>query len=421
MNANSIDLDDTTISLTPIESSDELVPGNRIGGDINISTNYLSLSNNSVVNISSTSDEGVRFGDINLDTKSTFIEKESQIYTLTFLSIDASDINIEATKSIEINGINSGILSQTGSSGNSGNISVNTPELKVLNSGQISANNFIVETFEIIPGEGLVRNILEQPIEGSGNAGTIEIIADNLTLEDRGGIVARSSAGEGGEINLRVNDILSLRNNSEISATAGEQNTPGNGGNIDINSQFIVAFPQGNNDITADAFDGAGGNITIASEGIFGIRERSQSPSTNDITASSQAGGVDGTINIFTPDINPVQGATELPTNVVEPEETTAQACQTDRLSGVSSGLTIEGKGGIPPAPDLPLDSHNISVNGQSNTTFSIPEPIETSQGKIQPARGVKVTESGEIILTAYRTNNRGERIPERSINCGQI
>ncbi|MDJ0594816.1 MAG: hypothetical protein QNJ72_33370 [Pleurocapsa sp. MO_226.B13] len=69
----------------------------------------------------------------------------------------------------------------------------------------------------------------------------------------------------------------------------------------------------------------------------------------------------------------------------------------------------------------MPLDSHNISVNGQSNTTFSIPEPIETSQGKIQPARGVKVTESGEIILTAYRTNNRGERIPERSINCGQI
>ncbi|MDJ0596499.1 MAG: hypothetical protein QNJ72_42120 [Pleurocapsa sp. MO_226.B13] len=182
---------------------------------------------------------------------------------------------------------------------------------------------------------------------------------------------------------------------------------------IEIDSQFIIAFPQGNNDITANAFDGTGGNITIASEGIFGIRERSPSPSTNDITASSQAGEVDGTINISTPDINPVQGATELPVNVVEPEETTAQACQTDRLAGISSGLTIEGKGGIPPEPGLPLDSRNIIVSGPTNPKSTIPAPIETAQGKIQPARGVKITENGEVILTAYRTDNSGDRLPE--------
>jgi hypothetical protein len=39
----------------------------------------------------------------------------------------------------------------------------------------------------------------------------------------------------------------------------------------------------------------------------------------------------------------------------------------------------------------------------------------------IQPARGIKITEDGGVILTAYPTNNAGERLPEGRINCGQI
>lgn len=154
---------------------------------------------------------------------------------------------------------------------------------------------------------------------------------------------------------------------------------------------------------------------------MFGIQERSPGNSTNDINASSEVSGLDGTVKITTPNINPIQGATELPSNVVEPEQTTAQACQANRELAAKNGFVIKGKGGIPPAPDLPLNSHNISINGESpNYTPSIPQPIETSKGKIQPARGVVVTESGEVILTAYRTDNLGERIPG-SVNCGQI
>jgi hypothetical protein len=84
-----------------------------------------------------------------------------------------------------------------------------------------------------------------------------------------------------------------------------------------------------------------------------------------------------------------------------------------------SIGLTIKGKGGVPPAPDLPLNSQSISINDEIDPTISaIPEPIETSIGKIQPARGIKVTKDGRVILTAYRTNNAGERIPEIKPNC---
>jgi len=39
-------------------------------------------------------------------------------------------------------------------------------------------------------------------------------------------------------------------------------------------------------------------------------------------------------------------------------------------------------------------------------------------KGKIQPARGINVTESGEVILTAHRTDNAGDRLPEERY-CG--
>jgi hypothetical protein len=94
------------------------------------------------------------------------------------------------------------------------------------------------------------------------------------------------------------------------------------------------------------------------------------------------------------------------------------QTCQSDRVGEKPSGLSIEGKGGVTPAPDLPLNSQNI-IDGETNSAYNIPEPIETSQGKIQPARGIKFTKDGRIILTAYRTNNAGERIPEIKPNCG--
>ncbi|MEL6988574.1 MAG: hypothetical protein AAGK97_12190 [Bacteroidota bacterium] len=140
---------------------------------------------------------------------------------------------------------------------------------------------------------------------------------------------------------------------------------------------------------------------------------------TNDITVSSEL-GLEGNINIGVLDINPVQGATELSTNVIVSEQTTAQVCQANRKSAARNGLVISGKGGIPPAPDLPLSSLNTSIDGKANNISTIPAPVITSLGKIQPAKGIELTESGIIRLTAYRTNNAGDRLPEGSANCNQ-
>jgi large exoprotein involved in heme utilization and adhesion len=228
--------------------------------------------------------------------------------------------------------------------------------------------------------------------------------------------ILRNAILKGGIVNLNLDGNLFLRNNSKISART---ENGAEGGIININANSVVAFPNQNNDIIADAAQGNGGDINITTEALLGLEERSSTPEnqTNDIDVSSEF-GLNGTVSIFTPDINPIQGATTLPSNIVTPEQITAQqTCQTDRESNTTSGLSIKGKDGVTPAPDLPLNSQNI-IDGETNSAYDIPEPIETAQGKIQPARGIKFTKDGRIILTAYRTNNAGERIPEIKPNC---
>ena len=207
-----------------------------------------------------------------------------------------------------------------------------------------------------------------------------------------------------------------MRNQSIITANAINK---ASGGNINIDAGFVIAFPNGNNDIIANAAAGRGGNIDVNAEAVFGIEESLFNDATNDINASSEVDGLDGTIAIIAPNINPVQRITEAPIDLVAPEQTVAQVCQTNQEAVAKNGFTIKGKGGIPSTPDSPLDSRNIVVNGDNTDPISaLPEPIETSKAKIQPARGIKITKSEDVILTAYRTNNAGDRLLEIKQNC---
>ena len=190
-----------------------------------------------------------------------------------------------------------------------------------------------------------------------------------------------------------------------------------------INSEFFIAFPNnvsGNgSDILANARRGNGGNIEIATESIFGIQERAArvGNETNDIDASSDF-NVNGNVFINTPDNNIFQGDLKLPSRLIENQQTVSQICRSEGETVPNNGFTIEGKGGIVPDPKQPLNSLNIYVDDESISSAAIPAPIKTSYGKIQPARGIKVSESGNISLTAYRTNTAGDRLTAIRRNC---
>ncbi|MDJ0568559.1 MAG: filamentous hemagglutinin N-terminal domain-containing protein [Pleurocapsa sp. MO_192.B19] len=381
-------------------------------GEIRITASSLSLSDFSLISTNVKQNTIGSAGNIFINVNNLNITDGAVIDSLTENDFPGGNISLDAN---QINLSNGGkIVTSADNAGDAGSINLNVNDTLSIDNENPAADPPFFE--QILQDTGLETGIFASTIEEStGDGGIINIQSGSIELVNNGSISAATQAGVGGNITFQVAEDLTLKGNSSISAQAFNN---ANGGNLDIDARFIVAFPDGNNDIIANAEQGQGGNITINAESLFGIQERPLNDSTNDIDASSEF-NLDGTVNINTPDLNPIQGATELPNNVLEAEQTTAQACNADRESVAQNSLILKGKGGLPAAPDLPLNSANISINGENtNSTSAIPQPIETSQGKIQPARGIMVTESGEVILTAYRTNNAGNRLPQINLNC---
>ena len=63
------------------------------------------------------------------------------------------------------------------------------------------------------------------------------------------------------------------------------------------------------------------------------------------------------------------------------------------------------------------------SETEQINPHYIPPDikPIKTSMGDIYPARGIIKTEDGQIILTAYPTDNLNTRTPHNSAHCSLL
>ena len=352
--------------------------GNGNGGDVNISTSNLTISNGAAIfvptfgdgnggslTINATEsidlDNSTEFttgifadavgngdsGDVVISTGDLTISGGARISTITSGDGNGGSLTITATESIELDGsteaeLTTGIIaSALEGSGNGGDVVISTGDLTISDGASVAASNFSSL------GE---ENGGAAP--GTGQPGEIEITADSISLFDRGRIQAVTQSAEGGaNITLQVNEDITLRDESSISAQAIGS---GNGGNLTIDSRFIIAFPSDGNgsDIIASAEQGQGGNITISAESLLGIQERPLGNLTNDINASSQISGLDGTIDITNPEVDPVQGATELPSNVVEAGETTQQVCQANGESSASNTLTIGGKGGLFPNLD---------------------------------------------------------------------
>ncbi|MCC0176154.1 S-layer family protein [Waterburya agarophytonicola K14] len=413
-----------TSSLSIIDSGVAIDTSNLSGdgdaGDINITADLIEIREGSFIDAqvrpflgSEPSGQG---GDITIETNRLVLSEASQITANTASIGNAGNLTINAQESIELSGATEdnvgGLAAIAVGSGDGGAISINTNELNIQDGAAISASNFPTS-----------ENSSFSP--GTGQPGNINIQANSINLDTEGRIEAatQSELGEGANIDLQVAEDITLRNNSFISARAFNN---ADGGNLNIDARFVVAFPSsGNgNDLIATAEAGSGGNINLDVEQIFGLQPRNAIDGGNNFLVNNSndidvSGDVAGNIAINTNNVDPIRGTTELPSDIVVPESTTQQACEANREAAAKNGLNINGKGGILPDPALPLNSLNVSVNGKNHPTTAIPAPIETAQGKIQPARGVRVAKSGNIILTAYRTNNTGERIVEGSRNCG--
>jgi large exoprotein involved in heme utilization and adhesion len=253
--------------------------------------------------------------------------------------------------------------------------------------------------------------------DGSGDAGNLEVKANSIFL-DNGQLIARTASGNGGNIILDVRDLLLQRHNSQIATDA--RGGTGNGGNIDINSQFIVAVPNENSDITANAVRGRGGNINIKTSGIYGQEFRPTLTPLSDITASSKF-GINGSVQINTPDVDPSRGLTNLPEQLVDVSGLVDSSCTV--AVSEESNFVVTGRGGVPSSPNETLRSARVLVDlgTQSNSIKAQQSTVPTPESlvKVNPdlslnpasfsnpstplveATGWVKDSKGEVILTA--------------------
>lgn len=387
-------------------------------GSIDLNGNQIEISNGAVVD--ALTENAANGGNIDIGGGSLAVVSGGTVVTSATGAGDAGNINLRLTGDVMIDGAetisrpesvfelseqasrelqeSTGLFatSSSSSTGRGGNIKIaNSGEIAISNNGTVSVDS-----------------------QGQNDGGNLAIATNALILDNQAVISALTASGDGGNIDLIVSKKISLDNNSNISARAFNA---ANGGNIDIDTDFVVAFPNRDSDIVANAQMGQGGNIQIAAESILGIAERNSNlaNTTNDIDASSEF-GLDGTVSIFAPDTNTFESAAELPSNIIKSEQTVSQACNSNGSPTSQNNLALNGKGGISPPPDAPLDSQTLSLAGESKYSSSaIPAPIATSQGKIQLARGITVNRDGSLSLTANSNHRAVDRLTGAYRNCG--
>jgi filamentous hemagglutinin family protein len=384
--------------------------GSGNSGDVNLniakSAEVLdyAYANNTVLvsSISSVSFRSGRAGNLNVNTEQLTLRNGGIMAASTRGTAPGGKFLVNA-KSVDIIGIEprfgqiSALSATAQGSGTAGSIIVNTTRLNVLDGGRIStstmgvgqAGSVLINAIDSVTVSGVPQNFPATPSQivsaaniaspalqallflpsfptgdsggvtintnrltiadgglvtvrnsGIGNAGTAKINANQILLDNRGAITASTQSGEGGNIFLQANGVI-LRRGSSILATAAGT---GNGGNIRINAGVLAGFE--NSDIVANAVKGRGGNIQIATQGIFGLKFRPQLTPDNDITASSQF-GINGNVQINTPGIDPNTGLIEFNVELVDSTQQIAMGCADKN----DSSFIATGRGGVPINP----------------------------------------------------------------------
>ncbi len=418
------------------------------GGDIRVQVPVLSLGDDGKVS-ATTAGFGAG-GAIDAEVDQLTIERGGQLQVATLGNAPAGNLTVTATDAVTLDGISafnqspSGLLSSTGlqqfNSGSqpAGGIRLQSTSLTVRNGARISASSFnggaggvievnVAENTDLsgtagdLPsGSPLGRAPLGNDTAsglfaiatGNGRAGDIQLQTGSLVLGDRATVLAETQSNDGGNITLITRDSLLMQQGALISATAGQGTGQGNGGNITLQSPFVVAAPLQDNDIIANAFQGAGGQIQIATQVLLGLEPRSAIPGngTNDIDASSEA-GTDGTVEIRrlvdSDKLLTAEGVAE-PTNA---SQLIGSACNSTQQSG--GQFVVTGRGGLPLSPShraglwLPLLDPQSSERIGTAPTAQPPGQMQ----KAWEAQGWQKNGRGQIRLVGNATSNtRPER-----------
>ncbi len=418
-------------------------------------------------------------GEILVSTERLKIANGGLISTSTFGTGDAGDITIEATESVEIIGATpitnqaTVIGASAFNGGDGGKIEINTEQLQLLDGAIVSSASFasgtagsiilnaseLVEVSGGIPGteiptqvrssadvaEASLQQAFQLPLvpdgragdvtintpqlrvtdganisvanEGSNDAGNLQINANSVVLDREATITASTASGEGGNINLQIQDSVIASNNSQISADVSGN---GIGGSIDVvtdNLQFTSGSTISTNTTgagNAGSINLTGNNLNLNNSSVLSeasALSRGDAGNINlnadsltltrnaTISTNSQGLGQAGNITVIAQTIETNQGsitATSLQTGGGNIQLTTEDLLLSENSLTSTSVLDSAGGGG-----NIAIDSKLIFLregsNIQANAVFGVGGNISINTETIFVAPDSSITASSQV------------------------
>jgi filamentous hemagglutinin family protein len=363
--------------------------GSGNAGQITIQADNLSVLNGSLI---STSTLGAgNAGKVDIKTNQLEVRKGSTINALTSGFGDGGDVIVKAGNillsgddSTDFTGI-AAIIGDAdtgdGDTRNAGDVTIVSTHLDIRDGAKIAtstigtgkAGNIRIDGRSVLlSGDG--SNELTGLLSGSsgvgdnaGDAGKITItVDDSLRLLDGAFILVDTTSANGGDIIISADNLLQLRD-SGISTSVADGR--GNGGNIFIgqqpgNSEGIVhalnLTTLDNSLVIARATKGRGGNIGITSDFIF---------RNNSAVSASSNEGVDGTVNINSPETNISSSIVALPETYINVSEHLSERCSA-RSANISN-FVVKDRNTIPSGPDDASSSSSMLFENDLPQVFS--------------------------------------------------
>jgi filamentous hemagglutinin family protein len=295
------------------------------------------------------------------------------------------DLAIRARESIEIGG-DAQITTETFGDTAAGNILLSAPEI-------------------VLAGESLVRS---ESFLGDGPAGSIRIGEPDRPAREihiRGATVSTFAAtgpdpGEAreGNIDIHARDQVLIEGGASLTASVGT----GLGGDIDIHHPERMVM-SGRSEILAETRQGTGGEIDISADLFVQSGESS---------ISADAGvGVDGVVNIDSPELDLESGIAQLPSTYLDAAALLRPSCLARSTGEREGSFVVTRRRGLPSSPEGFLMAYDSVGEGGLALTDAEeqPPPVGSgSAGERDPVRARRARAEG---ASAFR----GGRFEEAS------
>jgi filamentous hemagglutinin family protein len=378
-------------------------------------------------------------GNLTIAARQLNVSDQGVVTTAVVGTGRAGDLAIATTDSVNVS--SKGSITTSSSEGNSGNLSINTRQLNVSDSGSvIGTNSFGTgKAGDLSINATDLVNVSNQALgttgsSGQGDGGNLSIRTRQLDVKDGGQIVtAATGTGTAGNLSITATDSINIVNQSYLSASPLVSGTAGNtfietgklsirdrsgitsstfgardGGNLTIRATDSIEVVNLSK-VSSDTFgSGNAGDLNIAT-GTLSIQNAEVSTATFENST-----GQGGNLSINASNVELIEGSIATATRGQgEGGDIRLQANSLNLSNGGSISSSSEGKTKAGNAGDISI---NLSDRLTSNRGIIAATSAQTGGGDINiTADDIRLTNSSVISSSVFDSTGGGGNITIQS------